>query len=124
MLYDNAITTGSGIPGTMNFVTDEMARRARAHNRIDTTHAVEGGENNGKSVMFTITIDPVGGRFNLGESKFTTSAVAWGIQMGTFVEGTEWMTPTGRVRIIKGKLRYTSGRRLYKLPILKEDVSL
>lgn len=120
--YDNA-TTGSGvIPGTLIFVpTNE---RQRSTNRIDRHHAFDSlvGGGNGKSVMFTITIDP-GGVFKIGESQFTTSAIAWGIHMKTFAEGTEWMSPTGRVRIIRGKLRYTSGHRLYHLPEIREAIS-
>lgn len=117
--YDSASSGSGAIPGTRLFgVPDE---ESRSHNRIDKTHShdtLQGG-GNGKSVMFTITIDPQN-RFILGESQFTTSAVAWGIHMRTFEEGTEWLTPTGRVRIINGKLRYTSGHRLYPLPKIRE----
>jgi hypothetical protein len=116
--YDNA-TSGSGpIMGTLIFAPPDAKQRGK--NRIDRNYARGNtGDGNGKSVTFIITIDP-SNRFTLGISRFTTSAVAWGIHMGTFTEGTEWMSPTGRVRIMGGKLRYTSSRRLYPLPEIRE----
>ncbi len=117
--YDNAVTSGSGIPGTMQFVSTDAAERGK--NRIDRHHAHDSNqaENNGKSVMFTITIDP-SKIFSLGVSQFTLSAIAWGMHLGVFPEGTEWMSPTGRVRIMKGKLKYTRNKGLYPLPVIKE----
>jgi hypothetical protein len=120
MIYDSAtITPTSGsIPGTTQYGVPDDDNRGR--NRIDKNHAATNrDDNNGRSVMLTITIDP-NKIFTLGVSQFTVSAVAWGIHLGSFTEGTEWMSPTGRVRIMDGKLKYTSNKALYPLPKLRE----
>lgn len=107
------------IVGTMDFAlpaSPHSSGKARVQDSTDATRAGRNtGENNGQAVTFVITIDPTK-LYTLGESTFTSYAVAQGICDGIFPEGTEWMTPTGRARIISGKLRYTGSRKLYKLP--------
>jgi hypothetical protein len=63
---------------------------------------------------FTVTIDPTK-LYTLNESKFTATEVYLGIQDGSFPEGMEFMTPTGRARVMDGKLRYTRNKKIYTL---------
>jgi hypothetical protein len=83
-------------------------------------HANEGikGDANGNTKAFTVTIDPTG-LYTLGVSKFTTTDMVYGMFFGNFPEGMEWMSPTGRVRIMRGKLKYARNKALYGLPVIE-----
>jgi hypothetical protein len=67
---------------------------------------------------FVITIDPQR-LYTLGVSTFSLVDVALGIRNGIFTEGTEFLSPSGRVRIMGGKLKYTRNKALYKLPEIR-----
>lgn len=75
-------------------------------------------ESNGSTKTFVITIDPQK-LYTLGVSTFSLVDVTLGIRSGAFGEGTEFMSPGGRVRIMDGKLKYTRNKALYKLPDIR-----
>jgi hypothetical protein len=112
MLYDNSVTSGS-IPGTRNFGVDNPWE---GRNEVSGHAATNTGAKNGRSRMFVIVTDPTE-MFKAGVASFTATEMALGIRHGAFVEGMMWRTPEGyNVRLIKGKLRRTHGRTIYKLP--------
>lgn len=118
MRYSNA---GEVFTGTRQFAVDgAYLDKSTVAESTNAKHARTSNarENNGGAKMFTITIDPQR-LYTLGISKFTLCDVALGIRNGVFSEGTEFMSPDGRVRIINGKLRYTSSKAIYKLPDIR-----
>lgn len=82
----------------------------------DKHHAREHGS--GSSILLVVTIDPQK-IYTLGVSSFNETDVSLGILHGAFIEGTEFMTPTGRARIMGGKLKYTNNKAIYKLPEMR-----
>jgi hypothetical protein len=106
-------TRNFGIPGAYTDLADFKDSTSRSNARSGGSR-----EDNGNSKMFTITIDPQR-LYTLGVSSFSLADVTLGIREGAFGEGTEFMSPDGRVRIMGGKLRYTRNKALYKLPELR-----
>jgi hypothetical protein len=86
-------------------------------NRGSANEGIKGGSN-GHAKAFIVTIDPTG-LYTLGISIFTTTDMAYGMFFKNFPEGMEWMSPSGRVRIMRGKLKYTRNKALYNLPVIE-----
>lgn len=96
---------------------DELFTPKRKSMQSPFVHKLSGADN-GNAKAFIVTIDP-NMIFTPGKSKITLLEVTFGILLGVFSEGTEFMSPTGRVRIMGGKLKYTRNKALYKLPEMR-----
>jgi hypothetical protein len=106
-------TRNYGIPGAYLDLSPVGKGTNKNHTRM-----TNGRGANGSTKLFVITIDPQG-LYSLGVSSFTLADVSLGIKNGAFSEGTEFMSPDGRVRIMGGKLKYAKNKALYKLPELR-----
>lgn len=118
MRYTNI---GSEMIGATRFFSPPVTHSCRtaAKDTMDQKHAeARFRESNPSTTAFVITIDPQQ-LYTLGVSTFTLVDVTLGIRSGAFSEGTEFISPTGRVRIIRGKLRYTRNKALYNLPEMR-----